>query len=769
MLLLWSAVLTLAALVLAALEGNGWWPGAAPWILGTVGAAALLLAAWFIHARGQTPARLARKLDSRWLLHARLESATELAGDQTTWADALRENASQSMRGRRLPGMRAWRSGQAALLGLAALLLAEGAALGIRSLRSASASAAAGKPAPADEVHGSIEWKTPESEIKATAIEEVPLTALADSNTGFRSLSLETIVNGERELSRPLDRGMLAEVTKSGAHEITLSLFLDELKLKPFDMVSYRLVAELNTPGAKRVISSPPQFVEIRPPQRDATLTGEVSDFPAQLFDLKSRQLRLIKQNAALAQLSGVADSDPTWAPENTRVASEQEKLAAQAEEVLAAVKAKRLPSLVTENLAAAATAMRSASKDIATKANEAAAKPQNRALALITELQQFLGQALSASGVTSVSDPIRDEQVFQLPPRSETPAGQLEKLAERQQKENSLLSAVGDKGASDKGEAAAEQAAIAQEAARLAASGNYDSTVLSTLTGGGLAAGDAFRQLGLDDPQAARVPAAAAQQAFEAAVEAQEKAGRAIAVAELEQVRRKLNAAARASADERKQRLATARAMLRTAALTQQKTGSAEAARELARLADLIGGDASASGKGAGAVASSPTNSSALAREVAAAAAHAQVQLSARTAAVTRVVRGLNHAGEQLASKAETTADPDVLGNLELAGQEAQWVTGDSATIELAQQLVAQADALLQVGSNEEAKRHAAGAASIKLAAAIEQGRPAEANDQIARHFSPADVDPLYRESVESYFERLSRDARRPAAMPPK
>lgn len=90
--------------------------------------------------------------------------------------------------------------------------------------------------------------------------------------------------------------------------------------------------------------------------------------------------------------------------------------------------------------------------------------------------------------------------------------------------------------------------------------------------------------------------------------------------------------------------------------------------------------------------------------------------------------------------------------------------MTGDVATIELAQQLAAQADALQRAGAGEGVKGREAGESAKQLATALEHGRPDESRDRIVRHFNPADVDPLYREAVESYFERLSRDPRRPA-----
>jgi hypothetical protein len=457
------------------------------------------------------------------------------------------------------------------------------------------------------------------------------------------------------------------------------------------------------------------------------------------LFELKTRQLQLIKQNAALARLAATAESDPTWAPENVRVAEEQDQLADRTAEVLAWVRFNAPEPLVMANLSGARAQMKRASAEIAATSNERAAKPQHRALALLTELEQFLREALS--GGTPASNPFDDEQTFELPPRSETPAGELEALAARQKEANAVLA--------DGGDTKAEQAAIGYDAAGLGASDTYGAAVTKSLIDASTAAAEAVQQLSFDDHAAARVPAAAAQSALEQAVEAQEKIGRADAVAVLEQVRRSLATAGRAPASERSERFAAARATLRTAATRQQTTGSAEAAQELAQLAGLIGSPDS-------------LDSPERVREVAAAAAHTQVLLSERTAAVGRVVRLLTRVGEDLAETSGRSEVGESLTTLELASQEAQWITTDAATIGLAQQLAARADDLLRRNGSNATDRGEMSEAAVELATALEHGRANDESDPLARRFNAADVDPAYREAVETYFERLSREGRR-------
>jgi hypothetical protein len=761
-LLLWSGAATVAALALTAAESLDWPWARPPSQLAAIGIAAALLAGWFVRARGLTALRLARALDTRWRTRAQLESAVELEGISTPWAAAQRDDAARSLANRRPPGMFAWRSGQAALSLAVFALGVVGGTLATRWLLTtarATANPGAAAPAQAESARGTIEWKTPESEIKATAIEEVPLTAFASSTAGFRSLSLEMIVNGQATYSRTLDPAESAGAATAGAHEIATSLYLDELPVKPFDVVSYRLIGELNGAGPGGLVRSAPQLVQIRPPRADVAINGQASEFPGLLFELEHRQIQLLKQTAVLGQTAGGALSDLTWAPENARVSNEQEQLATRTAEVRAWAGGRQVPPLVTSNLDKAEVEMKAASKEIAASAHESAVKTQNRALALLTELEQFIGRALS--GTSPTTSPFRNDQVFKFPPRAETPAGELEKLAAEQDRIAEALAGNALPGA---GEPASAEGEVATAATRMAGNGAYSQETQKHLATAGEAAGNAARQLSAGDRAAARVPAATAQRALALATEAQEKAGRAAAVAQLEHLRRSLNAATRATAGERAQQLAAAQSELRAAAVEQQRTGSAEAADALAQLAELISGGASASRR----TSATAPNSVERAREVADAAAHAQVLLTPHATALSRAVRQLQRTGGPLRGGpgAGSTAGADA-ANLELASQEAAWIASDGATIALAQELAGRAGRLQSGGADDTARREA-GAAAEKLAAALERGRDVDRREAVARSFNPADVDPQYREAVEAYFERLSRDARRgPATVP--
>ena len=764
-LLAWAAATDLLALALIEATRLGWiaWGEEAAWV--AMAATLFLLGWWFKRVRRLTPAVLARDLDARWALQSRLEAAMEMAGHPSAWAEAQRNDASQKIADREPPGALPWTAGLIFLVAALCMVGFEGGVVAWRTWRPHPAGAVAAAPpgatpaakdpakppAAVPQKRASIVWKSPDTEIRATAIEEVPLTAYAESEQGFRAVSLVYSINGGSEVSVPLDATALGDSAKGGGHELTPSLYMDELKVKPFDLVQYHLAGELNVPAPGGPVASPPQFIQIRRPQVDMGLGGGGDGkLIGMLYALKTAQLQLIKENFVLIHTPG-GKSDADWRPENQRVATEQTRLAGTADETRKAAAAENVPAEMLGDLEQAGAAMNDAGKEIGAEANETAATRQNRALALIIACEKFFGQAAGGQPPPA-SDPFADGQKFTLPPRASTPAGQLEQLAQRQQQNN------GSPGGGDTG----QEGAIAQDAQKLSAAGHVDPSAQKSLQAAAAAAADAARQMGQNDRSAARVPAAAAQQAFEDAVAAQESAGRAGAAAELDRIRRLLNAAGRIDdTTARKEKLTTAAISLRAAAVQQQQTGSADAAAQLAALAALIDG-AKAPGKGGEADASAPY-STARAREAAKEAAHTSVMLTSPAVALNRAIRQLNQSGKQiLAGPGATSGVPvsDHLADLEIASQEAEWLTDDSATIGLAGQVAGQAGALQQAnGSDGAALRNVADSAA-KLAAALERARGTGPRDEIVRRFKPDDIEPAYRAAVESYFEHLSRDA---------
>jgi len=750
--LVWSAFAALAALVLTLAERLGWaaWGEEAAWV--SIAAALLVLGWWIRRGRRLRAAIIARELDERWQLLSRLESAVELSADASVWAAAQRADAAARIEGRPPPGGVLWRVGLRMLAATLVLAGFEAGVLAWRAMEGPPASkpaiqtlppgATAGPkaltspfgsgtplPIPSRRTEASIVWKSPIEQIKATAIEEVPLVATATSPAGFRAVSLRITVNGGPETVLPLDAASLAASAKPGEHELAPSLFLDELKVREFDVIAYHLVGELNGEGQKGPVSSTLQFIQVRQPQVEMVQAGSGDGkLISLIFGLKALQLQLLKENFALDHLT--AKGDPGWKRENSRVAGEQGGLAGKAGDARDFARSESAPEPLLGYLAQAQSAMKSAGRQIAGENNAGAARSQNEALALLAECEQFFHKALNVS--TTVADPFKDDQAFALEARSETLAGAVETIARRQARNNELAERAD----------AIEQAAIASESARLAADGALEADIQTLLKQGAAAAAKEADQLAVGDRPAAREPAAAAQRMFERAVAAQEQRGRAGAVALLDDVRRSLNEAARTEdSSARAAKLAGARATVRAAAALQQKGGSADAARELGALVRTMTGSASIES----------------ARIAADAATRSQVILLSRETALNRAVRRLNWIA-RAGAPGGRAIDRDALADLELSSQEAEWATSQEKAVALARRAAGQASASLHAATPDPLETAAAVDAAVRLAAALEALRNVGTRDEFVRRFKPDDIDPLYRAAVEEYFERLSR-----------
>ncbi len=782
-LLLWSLVCAVLALATMIASVLGWFQ------VGDLVASLLsvasfaLLAGWLIRSARVAPEAVARELDERWALRARLESALELADNSSALAAAQRADAAEKLAGRKAPRTAQWLAGVSMLTIAAILVLAEvtfTAARALFALKPAEVTLK-DKPQLPTDTTASITWKSPAPAIKATAIEEVPLAANVLSKTGLRTLTLEVMINGESKPSRSLDIAALSDVAQPGSHDIVGSLFLDEVGAHEYDIVAYHLRGE-RLGGTNAVVTSPLQFVQIRPLREDALLqegqqqanasnSGPAQQSLAFLTALKTAQLQLMEQNFLLAH-GGVDKTQPTWKTENERVAGEQTKLAGKATEARDFSISSQLPALMVDNLSRVVPLMQESGKFIASMANDKATRPQGAALALIAELEKMVVKMLSrnqnggASASANRNDPFKDEQDYKLPPRDKTPAGKLEELAQRQQKANQQREA--DKSDPSKGSdaSAAEQEAIAREAQQLLADAQLQASAQKALEDAAKAAAETAKQLKSGDMAAAREPSTAAQSAFDKAAAAQEKEGRTAAAAELDNLRRSLNEAARIDDPaEREKKLSELRDQLRDVALQQQNNGSAEAASLLSKLAK----DMAAAKKKENPT--KPTDSAnevdpaidEHARELALAAARAQAALESRTVALDRSARQLNRA-QQLLQDARDRGGVDnldgPLADALLAAQNIEALTGDASLAERARKIAMQTERLRWTtsGGGRIVLLGELAEASGQLAAVLKAYTSANQRDELVRRFNPDEIDPAYRDAVQAYFERLSR-----------
>lgn len=597
-LLVWALVAALLAGLASGASLLGWWSQAHLAGLACAALAVVCLAVWFVRARRLTREALARRLDAEWQLSARLESSEEVATDSSAFARALRDDASLHLATRRLPAAPWWHGGLALLMLALVAGVVEISILGWRLLAAPTVEQPAELP---EDITATIDWITPHSEIKATAIEEIPLAATTTTATGFRSVTLEISINGAPALSRPLDLDALA---KPGTHPIELPFYLDEIESNPFDIVAYHLRAERATRAPAPVVTSPLQFIQIRPAREDVDiLRPPPGDGPppppvfklAQLVGaLKAAQLALLKQNFLLAH-APLAKTDPIWTEENTRVAADQTTFADKVVEARDFAINEALPTLVVDNLGQIEPIARDAAELIAQTDNEPATPLQGRSLGLVTELEKLIQKIIIDADAKSAGppepknpDPFKDDQKFRLPPRKSTAAGELEQLAEKQaeQAKEEPKPADADKSPGQKSEAE-KQADLAAQLAKLAASQKLSPAAQKGAEQAAKDAAKAAEHLKHGDPAAARSPATAAAEELKNAVTAQEEAGRQAALAQLDAARRALNEAARIpDPAERAAALAEIARQLREDARAQQETGSAEAAKKLTEAA---------------------------------------------------------------------------------------------------------------------------------------------------------------------------------------
>lgn len=742
--LLGALTFALAAFGLSHAATLGWWYHHQAWaFLPAIGSIALVIV-WFVRGRRLTVATLARRLDQEWALSSRLESSVELAHENTALATAQRTDTAARTATQRPTESTAW-LGTLAFLALTSLFVISELAVStgrwISTLELDQQESA--KVLTETPFSASITWKKPDSEIKANAIEEVPLVAEFKSSVAPEKISLEISVNGEPRPSHPLDPADFSKLTVGKLHTLALSLYLDETGAQEFDIVAYHLRAEF--PKRRAPVASTLQFIQIRPPREDiieddSNNSGrppEGEENPVETIRrLKIAQLQLVKENFLLLH-TPVERTDKVWQEENSRVASNQKTLAQKTSEFRESAISHGAPTLVVDNLGQAFPLMETASTSIEKTANDAAVSPQNRALALITATEKIIQKvrAKQPPPGSTIEDPFKDSQKYQPPERSKTPAGRLEELAKKQEEVARELEA----GSSDQ---ASTQQKIADSLKELANERSLDPAAQTATEQAARDAAEAAQQLAQNDLSAARSPAASAAEALDRASAAQEAAGRKTALAELEAARREINdAGLLPTGTEQSTRLVELGRSLRESAVAQQQTGSAAAARELMAVSQSLDKAAENSGD-----ADAP----------ALAAARAQAALAKRAELIARAGRQLEFAQTTL-NTAAPGGPRSALAEAELAAQLAGVLLPPDAA-ELARETASTARQLRGGGPPGPAARANLATSLNKLIVALEAARASGQRDELIRRFNPDDIDPVYREPVETYFEQLSR-----------
>lgn len=405
-------------------------------------AASLFLALVLLVVRRRPITHSARRLDAALAAKNRLESTALLAGADDPIARAQRDETAEFLRANPAP-TRHWRLRVVSLV-LGVFILAHLFTLAAWTRPWQVAAQPAPKPAPPAAIpKASIVWKKPAAESSAAPIEEVPLTAEANSEGGLRDMTLELSVNGEHRLSVkvPVDA-----LDKPGKHPIAVSAYLDQLNVEPYDMVSYYLSAQRISREKLPATVSPVQFIEVKPFREDITRMppaggagggGAAQKAADSVMALKLAQLRLVKENFLLAH-TDLTHDDPDWLKEDQRVGSEQGVLETKAGAFSQQLTDMGAPAEVVDLLNQARPLMTDASAKITAKNNDAALPPQGKSLALLTSIEKYVRKVLADSQSQAQSqpkprDPFEKRKDLDMKPRSSTPAGQLEALAKDQ------------------------------------------------------------------------------------------------------------------------------------------------------------------------------------------------------------------------------------------------------------------------------------------------------------------------------------------------
>jgi hypothetical protein len=507
---------------------ENWHPLGVAWAaaIGITGIAAGIL--W--QARRRTLLRSAAELDASFETHNRLEAATALHDEANPMARAQREETEQFLQQNRLAPRRRWMTALALCTALLAFAHLATLVCWTRTLPTDTSAQKDGPEVVAEkqaeiQPRASIEWQSPEPEATATAIEEVPLEAEADSTTGLREVVLKVEINGEQKLSQPLKD----DLSKPGRHTLQLSVYLDQLDVKTYDIVSYHLTAQRIAKAKLPPIVSPVQFIQIKP-MREDTFICAGGDKPSKCFNyvnaIKVAQLRLMKENFTLAHAE-IGKDAPEWQQENTRVGNDQNQLAVKTEELIALMSQNNYPNPILDLVRQSQPLMTDAGGKIVKLENQPALAPQGKALGYLTEVEKYLQHSIALAGQNQqpkANDPFQKQKNLELKNRPLTRAAKVEALAKEQSRlagdlasgnTNSPIKLPTEqaKPESDEitGSPGERQAQIKQRIAELLEDPGFDPESLKHLQSSDELAGESQEQIANQNLTAASEPAAEA------------------------------------------------------------------------------------------------------------------------------------------------------------------------------------------------------------------------------------------------------------------
>lgn len=551
----------------------------------------------------------------------RFEALVESADRDDALAAALRQEAGAFLQTARLPRPYTW---YAAWLLLVLGVIGE-AAIGwhppepkpvsVPPAVATPAHRSADPPKPPEAPLASFKWMSPAPLIVVRTTEVVPLWAASESQTGLDRIELHFMRNGE-ELARTIS---LSPVP-SGTQSVRYSLGLSELSLEPTDVLAYYLSAvrvrpDGTPPGPEwPMIYSPLQLMEIRPaidPAEGLDAVDETTPALQVARELASGQAGLVPRIFAASHAApSKSPADP--ATEIPSLAMAQKALADRAQQLVAqppdaSNAPERARSTVSQQLQstfapqekksasdlanATRQTLRSAAESLERAEPATALQPAQKALADLIALENSLrreAKERQAAARAGLAKPDTSTA-----PRDETPAGQLERLAQEQR----ILAEELSQGATLADGFSREDQTVRQLKAIVAAHG-LDAAIEELVSQAIDSADEAANRLNENDQEAAKQPAARAAEQLREAVSKMEANGRQSAMDRLEAVQRALihsaalvqdSAPNNRGAGEAKELTTRAVAALRDEAQRQLRKGSDAAAHELTRMSETI------------------------------------------------------------------------------------------------------------------------------------------------------------------------------------
>lgn len=337
------------------------------------------------------------------------------------------------------------------------------AAAAADSAREAAGTPAAAAPqaAPAPETaeesaHAELLLVDPEPEIKAKPQEEIAWKGAGAATRGFTRMDLEIAVNGDapKRISVPV-----GQFRRGDPQEFAGALRLEDLKLEPFDLVTYNLRGMTRLDGtADREVTSLPQFIEIVPRREEIDVMRGGGSGMRNILDEVLKWLRLeIAMNkttyAAGNAAAGATAAAATEIREQMDVlVQDQQRLAEEVKTTAETLPPGAVPEEILSQITLAEGDMRQAATRLQAAAAEAklpgldtAGQSQQRAIADLVAALKAARRAIildAEAAAQREQDPFRDRNPPPLPPDAQT-ARLDKKLAQLRAAETEILKAM--------------------------------------------------------------------------------------------------------------------------------------------------------------------------------------------------------------------------------------------------------------------------------------------------------------------------------------